>query len=421
MTLTTLRHGREFLSIPGPSVMPDRVLSAMHRPAPSIYEGEIVDIAASIDGDLARLARTKTAKPVIYISNGHGAWEAAVSNLFSRGDKALVLDCGRFGAGWAEMARAMGVEAELVENDGRRAVDPQALEDRLRADRSHEIKAVLLVQVDTASSAINDIPAIRAAIDAAGHPALLCVDCIACLGCVPFEMDAWGVDVMVAGSQKGLMTPPGLGFVFVGPKAWETRGDLVTSYWDWRPRGEPEMFYRRFCGTCPTHLIFALREALTMLVVEEGVENAWIRHRALADAVRACVARWAERGALEFNVIADAERSNAVTTVLTPGVDSAAMRAFAEEKLGLILGIGLGRFAGGAFRIGHMGHLNPPMILGTLGAAEVALRAVGAPIESGLAAAADTIAARFPRAEARREAAAEAEAAHAEPEEMPQG
>ncbi len=388
----SLRFGREFLSIPGPSVIPDRVLAAMHRPAPNIYEGEIVETTRSILADLKRVARTRTARPIIYISNGHGAWEAAVSNLLSRGDKALVLDAGRFAAGWGEMAARMGVEIETIATDGRRAVDPQALEDRLRADPAGEIKAVLAVQVDTASSVLNDIPAMRAAIDAAGHPALFCVDCIACLGSVPFEMDAWGVDVMVAGSQKGLMTPPGLGFAFVGPRAWETRGDLVTSYWDWRPRGKPQLFYNRFNGTCPTHHLFALREALTMLLDEEGIEAAWARHRVLADAVRVCVARWAEGGALDFNVLDPAERSDVVTTVATPGFDAEAMRSLAKTELGLVLGIGLGRFNGAAFRIGHMGHLNPPMILGTLGAAETALLACSARIESGVGAAAALIA-----------------------------
>ncbi|SET81381.1 pyridoxal-phosphate-dependent aminotransferase family protein [Oceanicella actignis] len=388
----SLRFGREFVAIPGPSVIPDRVLAAMHRPAPNIYEGEIIALTESVLADLAELARTRQARPVIYVANGHGAWEAAIANLFSRGERALVLDAGRFAAGWGEMAARMGVEVELIATDGRRAVDPQALEDRLRADKERRIKAVLTVQVDTASSALNDVAALRAAIDAAGHPALLCVDCIACLGSIPFEMDAWGVDVMVGAGQKGLMTPPGLGFVWVGPRAWAAQGDLVTQYWDWRARAEPELFYQRFCGTCPTHHLFALREALTMLLREEGLEAAWRRHRALAEAVRACVAGWAEGGALEFNVLAPEQRSDVVTTILARGVDAEAMRLRAHRELGLVLGVGLGPFAGQAFRIGHMGHLNPPMILGALGAAEAALIAQGAPLRSGLAAAAETIA-----------------------------
>jgi alanine-glyoxylate transaminase/serine-glyoxylate transaminase/serine-pyruvate transaminase len=257
---------------------------------------------------------------------------------------------------------------------------------------------VMVVQVDTASSAANDIPALRAAIDAAGHPALFMVDCVACLGSMPFEMDAWGVDVMVGGSQKGLMTPPGLGFVWVGDKAWAAsgKGDLNTSYWDWRPRAEPEMFYQRFCGTAPTHLLFGLREALTMLVHEEGLEAAWHRHAVLAKAVRACISVWSEAGALEFNVQDAGARSDVVTTVLTPGMTADAgpdvLRKLCETQMGVVLGMGIGQFSGRAFRIGHMGHLSAPMILGVLGAAEAGFGALGVPVRSGLEAAAKVVA-----------------------------
>jgi alanine-glyoxylate transaminase/serine-glyoxylate transaminase/serine-pyruvate transaminase len=379
--------------------MPDRVLNAMHRGAPSIYDGALVDMVEGMTPDLRAVARTASARPVIYISNGHGAWEATAANLFSRGDKALAMDNGRFAAGWAGMAQVMGVDVEIMDEGLRGPVSPQRLEDRLRADKGHEIKAVMVVQVDTASSAANDIPALRAAIDAAGHPALFMVDCVACLGSMQFEMDAWGVDVMVGGSQKGLMTPPGLGFVWVGDKAWEAsgKGDLNTTYWDWRPRAEPEMFYQRFCGTAPTHLLFGLREALTMLVQEEGLEAAWRRHAVLADAVRACVGVWAEDGAIAFNVETAAARSNVVTTVLTPGMTAPGkgpddLRRLCERQMGVVLGMGIGQFSNRAFRIGHMGHLNAPMVLGVLGAAEAGLGALGIPIRSGLAAAAEVVA-----------------------------
>ena len=394
----SLRHGREFLSIPGPSVTPDRVLTAMHRGAPNIYEGDFLDMTVGLYPDLQRVARTD-ARVAIYIANGHGAWEAALANTLSRGARALVLNSGRFGLGWAELAAAMGIETEMLSQGERAPVSPDALEARLRADRGHEIKAVLAVQVDTASSVHQEIAPLRAAIDAAGHPALLMVDAIACLGSVPMEMDAWGVDVLVAGSQKGLMTPPGLGFVWASEKAWARDGDLRTAYWDWRPRCEPEIFYQRFCGTAPTGLLFGLREALTMLLDEEGLENAWKRHRVLADAVRACVAGWAEgatnAGGLAFNVLDPARRADVVTTVLMQGADSDAFRAFCEAEEGLTLGVGLGDFDGRAFRIGHMGHLNPPMILGTLGAAEAALAALKIPHASGLGAAAASIGAHL--------------------------
>ncbi len=193
----TLSRGRDILAIPGPSIIPDRVLAAMHRPAPNIYEGELVEMTEGIIADLARVART-TGKAAIYIGNGHAAWEAAIANVLAPGQKALVVATGRFGLGWAQMARTMGVEVEVIDFGFEAALDPGRVADRLRADRGHEIRAVMAVQTDTASSVRNDIAALRAALDAAGHPALLVVDCIACLGCDRFEMDAVGVDVMVA-------------------------------------------------------------------------------------------------------------------------------------------------------------------------------------------------------------------------------
>ncbi|SDW18567.1 alanine-glyoxylate transaminase / serine-glyoxylate transaminase / serine-pyruvate transaminase [Albimonas donghaensis] len=389
----SLAFGRHFLSIPGPSVMPDRVLNAMHRDAPNIYEGALAEMVSGLYEDLLRVARTREGRVAVYAANGHGAWEAAISNLFSRGDKAVALDCGRFAEGWAMTARQMGVDCQVVSTGERGPVPPETVEALLRADVNHEIKAVIVVQVDTASSARNDIPAIRKAIDAAGHPALFLVDCIASLGTETFEFDAWGVDVMVAGSQKGLMTPPGLSFAFVGPRAWEVRGDLVTAYWDWRPRAAPEMFYQRFGGTAPTHLLFGLRQAATMLLEEEGIEAAWRRQRILADATRAAVEAWGENGGpVELNVQDEAARANAVTTILTRGFPPAALRKLCEDQMGVTLGIGLGRYAGTSFRIGHMGWLNPPMILGTLGAVETAFNVMGVSHGAGVAAAAETIA-----------------------------
>ncbi|MEM7530021.1 MAG: aminotransferase class V-fold PLP-dependent enzyme [Pseudomonadota bacterium] len=385
----TLAHGRHFVSIPGPSVIPDRVLAAMARPMPNIYEGALVETSEKMLAALPAIARTK-GLAFCASSNGHGAWEMALTNTLSRGDKVLVLESGRFAVGWGNMAAHMGVEIEVIEGRPRRAVDPQALEDRLRADHQHEINAVLVVQVDTASSVWNDIAALRRAMDAAGHPALLMVDCIACLGCVEFEMDAWGVDVTVAGSQKGLMVPPGLGFCWASEKAMEAHktADLRTGYWDWTARSGDGQHYLRYCGTPPVSHIYGMEEALSMLF-EEGLENVWARHRVMADAVRAAVAAWSAPGGIDFNVTEPSERSDAVTTVLTGEIDAVRLRAIAEERAGLTLGIGLGEFEGAAFRIGHMGHLNPPMLLGTLGTIEATLTAMDAPMGgSGVAAAA---------------------------------
>ena len=249
----------------------------------------------------------------IYIANGHGAWEAALTNVLSKGDKILVLESGRFAIGWGENARRMGVEVEVLKGDMRRAVRPAEVEARLKADKAGTIKAVLVAQIDTASGVVNDIAAIGQAMRAAGHDALLMVDAVASLGCMPFEMDAWGVDVAMSGSQKGMMTPPGLGFVAANDRAREVHktAGLRTPYWDWTDR-EGEQHYQKYAGTPPEHLLFGLRQALDMLF-EEGLENVFRRHRLLAEAVRRAVGMWAEGQAIGFNIIEPAERSDSVT------------------------------------------------------------------------------------------------------------
>jgi alanine-glyoxylate transaminase/serine-glyoxylate transaminase/serine-pyruvate transaminase len=382
----TVSNGRAFLSIPGPTNVPDAVLQAMQRPAVDIYSGEMIGITDSCLADLAAVFRTK-GRTYIYAANGHGGWEAALTNVLSRGDQVLALESGRFAIGWGEMARMMGVEAEVLPGSWRRAVDPAALEERLRRDMrrngGHAIKAVLAVQIDTASGVVNDIPAIRRAIDSAGHPALLMVDAVASLGCMPFEMDAWGVDVAMSGSQKGLMTPPGLAFVAANARArkvHETAG-LRTLYWDWTFR-EGEVHYQKYCGTPPEHLLFALRKALDILL-GEGLDAAIRRHALLAEATRAAVAKWAESGALAFNIETAAQRANSITCVLTPGLDPGKLLAYCRDKCGVTLGIGLGGLEGKAFRIAHMGHVNAPMVIGTLGAVEMGLQALGIPRGSG--------------------------------------
>ena len=374
----TLRNGREFLSIPGPTTVPDEVLNAMHRPAVDIYSGALVDITMSCLDDLRRLFQTR-GNTYIYAANGHGAWEAALVNVLSKGDKVLILESGMFARLWGEMAAMVGIAVEALRSDIRRAVDPDALEQCLRADRLGEIKAVLTVQIDTASGVVNDIHAIRRAMDAADHDALLMVDTIASLATMPFRMDEWGVDVAVAGSQKGLMTPPGLSFIGVSDKAIAAHqsADLRTYYWDWSERDKP-IHYKKYCGTPPEHLMFGLRKALDMLFAE-GLENVFHRHRLLAEAVRRAVAVWSEGGALEFNINKPGERADSVTTVLTPGHDPAALIDFCDRACGVVLGVGIGPFDGKAFRIAHMGHVNAPMILGTLGVAEVGLNAVAIP------------------------------------------
>src|SRR6202161_485539 len=378
-----VRAGREFLVIPGPTTMPDEVLRAMHRPALDIYSDTMVELTDSLLRDLSRLFATK-GNSYIYIANGHGAWEATLSNVLSRGDKVLVLESGRFAVGWGNAAAAMGAEVEVLEGDWRRAIRPAEVEARLRQDKDHSIKAILAVQVDTASGAFNDIEAIGKAIKAAGHPALFMVDAVASLGCMPFEMDAWGIDVAMSGSQKGLMAPPGLGLVAAhdrAPDGDKTAG-LRTPSWDWTEREGAE-HYRKYAGTAPVHLLFALRQSIDMLFAEK-LENVFLRHRLLAEAVRRAVAVWAEGQVLGFNIAEPAERSNTVTTVMmADSHDPDALHQYCKQKCGVVLGIGIGDLEGQAFRIAHMGHVNAPMILGTLGVIEVGLQALHIPHGKG--------------------------------------
>jgi len=374
-----VRAGREFLAIPGPTTMPDEVLRAMHRPALDIYSDQMVQLTEGLLRDLSKLFATK-GRSYIYIANGHGAWEAVISNLLSRGDKVLVLESGRFAVGWGNAAAAMGADVEVLKGDWRRAVRPAEVEARLRQDKDHKIKAILVAQVDTASGAFNDIEAIGKAIKSTGHPALFLVDTVASLGCMPFEMDAWGIDVAMSGSQKGLMTPPGLSFCAVNDRAQQVHktAGMRTPYWDWTEREGTE-HYRKYGGTAPIHLLFALRQAIDMLH-EEGLANVFLRHRLLAESVRRAVAVWAEGQVLGFNIAEGGERSDTVTTVVMAGNhDPVPLQRYCKEKCGLVLGIGIGELTGQAFRIAHMGHVNAPMILGTLGVIEVALHALGIP------------------------------------------
>ncbi len=395
----SLSHGRQVVAIPGPSAIPDRVLAAMNQAMPNIYEGDLVDISHTLFEDLPAIART-SGEPFIAISNGHGAWEMALTNTLSKNDRVLVVESGRFAAAWGAMATTTGLEIQTLPGDDRTAVDPNHVESALRADPNHQIKAVLVVQVDTATSVRNDIAAIRQAMDAASHPALLMVDCIASLACERYEMDDWGGDVTVAGSQKGLMVPPGLGFVWVNEKGMEAykTADLKTGYWDWGPRAGLEGHYLRYCGTPPIQHVYALREAMDMLN-EEGLENVWWRHERLANAIRAAVTAWSAGGDVSFNIEDEGHRSNAVTTVLTGDIDANELRRIAEQEAGLVIGIALPGF-GNAFRIGHMGHMNPPLVLGVLGTLEATLLRLGARLpESGVGAAAACLASDLAKAE----------------------
>jgi alanine-glyoxylate transaminase/serine-glyoxylate transaminase/serine-pyruvate transaminase len=377
--------GHPYLAIPGPSVIPDRVQRAMHRAAPDIYKGELHDVVARLWGDLREVARTG-AGVAMYIGNGHAAWEASAANLFSRGDRVLVPAVGLFGQAWARHLQGLGVEAEVIDFDRGDPVDPGRVEAALRADRERRIRAVMATHVDTATSVRTDLAALRGAIDAAGHPALLVADCIATLGCDEFRMDGWGVDVTLSACQKGLMTPPGMCFLWVGERARAAGqgAGLRTPYWDWGPRIDGSEFWQHFNGTAPTHHLYGLAEALEIILREEGLEQVWARHERLARSVWAAFDAWGRGNpAIALTVADPAHRGRSVTGARMGAPDGARLRAWLEAKAGVTLGIGLGMAtaedaqAEGFLRVAHMGHVNAQMTLGVLAAMQAGMVALG--------------------------------------------
>lgn len=385
----SLANGRTYLAIPGPSVVPDAVQRAMHRASPNIYEGELPDMMPDLTRDLKRVARTE-GDVAIYICNGHGAWEAALANTVAPGEKVLVLATGFFALGWSRVAEGRGIDVDILDFGNGGQIDPDRVAEMLRADKGHTYKAVLAVHVDTSSSNRNVFAPLRKLLDDEGHPALLMADCIAAMGCDRFEMDADGVDVAVTGSQKGLMCPPGLGFVFFNEKAAEARRRMtrVSTYWDWTQRAAPEAFYQYFGGTAPTHHLYGLRTALDMLH-DEGIEAVWHRHARLAQAIWAACEHWGQEGALRLNVADRAQRSHAVTALSVGKPDGTRLRRWCSDHAGVTLGIGLGMAndddpqSDGYFRFGHMGHVNAHMILGLLGVVEAGLGALDIPHRPG--------------------------------------
>ena len=393
----SLGFGRHYLAIPGPSVMPDRVLQAMHQAAPNIYEGALHEMVDDIIPDLKKVAKT-SGEVAIYIANGHGTWEAALTNTLSRGDRVLALATGRFVVFWAVMAERLGIEVDLIDFGKSSSIDLNQVEDKLNADHEKSYQAVLVVQTDTASSVRNDIEALSECIRSTGHPALLMVDCMASLACDRFDMDSWGVDLMVAGSQKGLMTPPGLGFMYFNHRVIEARkrADLVTPYWDFLPRINPEVFYEYFYGTAPTHHLFGLREALDM-IFEEGLEPIWVRHAKLSQAIWSAFESWGEESSIRLNIMEPQQRSHSVTSASMDPPHATELRRWTEHKAGVTLGIGLGMADPsdpayhGFFRVAHMGHVNAHMTLGMLSVIDAGLKALNIPHGGGALEAASRI------------------------------
>ncbi len=378
-----MAHGYHFFMNPGPTNIPDRILRAMDRGAIDFTAAQFRAISEECFAGLKRVFKTKETI-LAYAATGHGAWEAALVNLFSPGDKVLVVESGFFSLNWGMRSEAFGLEVETLPNDWRRPADPARLETRLREDREHRIKAVLLVHSETSTGVANPVAALRRAIDAARHPALYLVDTISSLASMDFRMDEWGVDVVVAGSQKGLMLPTGMAFTGISAKALAAAAEakLPRVYWDWkRLMGEASQAY--WNGTAPVHFFYGLQEALRMLE-EEGLDDVFARHHRLAEATRRAVRAWRQNDGPEVYALDPGAQSDTITAILVPeGHNADQVRQTCLDKYNLSLGGGLDRLKGRVFRIGHMGDLNEPMVLGTIAAVEMALDLVGVPHGKG--------------------------------------
>ena len=377
----TRKTGRQFFSNPGPTNIPDSVLRAMNRATVDFNDPEFLEVYESGVRGLKSVLQMAAAGSELffYTASGHGAWEATLVNLLSPGDTVLVLESGYFSEGWSAMAEKLGLRVQLMQADWRRGVDPASVEAALRADGEGRIKAVLAVHNETATGMSMPLPALRAAIDAAGHRALLLVDTISSLGSLEFRMDEWGIDGAVGGSQKGLMLPTGFSFTAVSARGMAAHGQarLPRHYFDW-----DEMLkrpHRSFVGTVPVSQFYGLRESLS-LIEQEGIDGVVARHHRLAEATRRAVRTWSGNAGPQLYCLDPARLSDSVTAVLMPeGHHADAVRRTALDRFNVSLGGGLGKLGGKVFRIGHLGDLNEPMILGTLGVVEMSLRANGVP------------------------------------------
>ena len=378
--------GRRLLHSPGPTPLPDEVQDALRRQPMDLGDPRVSANIAACEAGLKRLLGADQNTDVFfYATNGHGAWEVVIENLLPPGGLVLIPGTGHFSTGWAEQAEALGRRVQRTPWQEGYPIDAQAVADALRADVRHDIVAIFVVHVDTSSSALSDLAALRAAVDATGHPALFVVDVVASLAAAPFDMAALRANVALGASQKGLMCPPGVGIVAVDAVAAAVaeRNPAPRCYWDWRTR-RSDLSYRKFCGTAPQNLMFALEAALS-LIFSEGVDAVLARHHLLAGAVRAAVEGWKEGGALDFFVRDSAARCDSVTTVsVPPGTDVDALRAVARERFQVAMAGALGPLQGRGFRIGHLGDQNAAQILGALGGVEAALTVQGIAHGSGL-------------------------------------
>ena len=384
MTPSPRVPGHRFLHSPGPTRLPDAVLHAMSRQPMDLADTRLDVIIADCESGLKRLLGTRNAEVLMYAANGHGTWEALIVNLLAPGRSALIPGTGHFSESWAVQAEALGAKVLRTPWVEGRPIDAAEVESALCADARHEIACVFVVHTDTASGSTSDLRALRAAIDAAGHPALFVVDVVASLAVVPFDMDALRVDAVIGASQKGLMLPPGLGFVALNAQAMALAraNPAPRFYWDFGRRVDA-LSYRKFCGTPPMNLLYGLQAALGLLF-DEGLDAVYARHRQLAAAVHAAVEGWSEGGALRFFGQVPQARSMAVTAVaVAEGVDPEALRCVARERFQVSISGGLGPLAGRVFRIGHMGDMNVAMILGCLAGVEAAMQVQGLPVGTG--------------------------------------
>jgi alanine-glyoxylate transaminase/serine-glyoxylate transaminase/serine-pyruvate transaminase len=381
-------RGRQFFVNPGPTNIPDSVLKAVQQASVEYNDSEFLAVYDIAYAGLKRVLGT-TQELFMYNASGHGAWEAALQNLFSPGDTILVIESGMFSDSWAEMAGKLGLTVRNLPADWRSGAAIADLAAALRADDGRQIRAVCAVHNETSTGVVLPLTELRAALDAAGHPALLLVDTISSLGCMPFEMDKWGVDVTVGGSQKGLMLPTGMSFTGVSAKAMAAHATarMPRAYFDWTPMTARRQ--RSFIGTVPIAMFYGLRESIR-LIEEEGLAEVQARHHRLAEAVRRAVRVWAGNGSGPQIYCTDPTRmSDSVTAILMPeGHNAEKVRSIAVERFNTMTGGGLARLSGKAFRIGHMGDLNEPMIIGALGAVEMSLKLAGVPHQAGGVAAA---------------------------------
>lgn len=371
--------GRHFLQIPGPTNVPDRVLRAIDRPTIDHRGPEFQALGQEVLAGIKRIFKTRH-PVVIYPASGTGAWEAALVNVLSPGDKVLMYESGHFASLWCKLARRLGLEIDLIPGDWRRGAESAAIQERLAADKGHAIKAVCVVHNETSTGAVTRVPLVRKAVDDAKHPALLLVDTISSLASIDYRHDEWGVDVTVGGSQKGLMLPPGLSFNALSDKALAAAraAKLPRSYWDWEemlgPNGKGFFPY-----TPATNLLYGLREALLMLE-EEGLANVFARHDRHAEATRRAAAAWG----LEVLCAVPEEYSSSLTALVMPaGHDADKLRAAILGRFDMSLGMGLGRLAGKVFRIGHLGDFNDLTLMGTLAGVEMGLALAGVPHRKG--------------------------------------